>query len=181
MAPNGASSNALIIKDVTSTFNHLVGIWIAGPDITLKDCTTSFNGDSGISVFDMLGLGGGRSRVVLDGKISSHHNIYEGMNLINSEVNVKGEVSLYLNERHGLRIPTYPGDESFITVEAQGSFASCQNSEIDILHHGDDYSGVGGTISFVDEGTDGYTCDTSAEEHGAQGGLPICVPCPFCS
>ena len=168
----------------------------------MKDSTASLNGE-GFRVAEAYGLDQDPTqpfvnKLQFEGTVSSHNNFYTGMRFENNrrttsddveldfEVIVKGEVKTYLNGGEGLVVQifdhwstTLPNYYLSFTVEDGGSWESCQNGEIDILHTGDEHFGTsGGTISFVDEaGTGGYTCDTSAVEHGAQG-LPICVPCP---
>eukprot|EP00985_Skeletonema_marinoi_P000873 scaffold357_cov93-Skeletonema_marinoi.AAC.2 len=61
------------------------------------------------------------------------------------------------------------GDLGF-TVEAGGSVNSCNNNGTDIFNNGN--------VNFVDEGTDGYTCD---DLDGSGSGLPACVACPSCN
>lgn len=198
------SNNVATIQDVTSKLNHWVGFAFSGPDITVKDSVASFNGE-GFRVSEAYGLDQDPAqpfvnKLQFEGTVSSHNNFWTGMRFENSrrstsddveldfEVIVKGEVKNYLNGIEGLVVEiwdywstTLPNFYLSFIVEDGGSWESCQNGEIDILHTGSDLLGAGGTISFIDEGgTGGYTCDTSAVEHGAQG-LPVCVPCPACN
>ena len=160
----------------------------------MKDSTASLN----LLGFDVQGAEPNQdptqpfvNKLQFEGTVSSHNNFWSGFRFqfwtpasssdeLDLQVIVKGEVKTYLNGGEGLSVYTYSNtfpDLSF-TVKDGGSWESCQNGENDISNAGDEYSGAGATISFVDEaGTGGYTCDTSAVEHGAQG-LPICVPCP---
>lgn len=193
------SNNVATIQDVTSKLNHIAGFALSGPDITVKDSTASLNGE-GFYVQGAYTPNPDQdptkpfvNKLQFEGTVSSSNNFWKGVRIdfwnppsdleLDFQVIVKGEVKTYLNGQAGLSIDMWSTTFPYFsfTVEDGGSWESCQNSGIDILNTGDDYFGVGGTIDFVDEGgTGGYTCDTSAVEHGAQG-LPICLPCPDCN
>jgi len=55
------------------------------------------------------------------------------------------------------------------TVADGGSFISCQNDS-------GITNGKSATFTFVDESTDGYTCEDNVGTP-----LPVCVPCPTCT
>ena len=177
---NHASSNAVTIEDVTSKHNPEYGMMLRGPDITVKDSTSSYNGKAGIYYhttyehdLDFT------TNIQFEGKVSSHNNIYNGIEFdlgmidsssdANTGVIVKGEVSTYLNGEEGLHITSHPFQNVLFTVEDEGSWSSCQNSQADVVNSGE------GMVTFFDESGDSYTCDS---REGL--GLP-CVTCPLCN
>ena len=157
-----------------------------GPDITVKDSTTSYNRMEGIFVgsndlYFWEPEGNYTTEVFFEGKVSSHNNRRHGLwfgsfggwfddSPLYAEFTVKGDVSLYHNGDDGLSISSTPHHDIFFTVEENGSLSSCHNGEIDIRNSENE-------VSFMDEGTDGYICETTLEWYGGQG-LPVCVPCP---
>jgi len=183
--PDG--NNTVIIEDVTSKYNVGDGMALRNVDITMKDSTTSYNGQSGITIIGEEA--DWPTKVTFEGTVSSHHNKIDGIDVgdrINAydlpppwyaQVNVNGVLNTYLNGKDGLFIyeevdmqwDMYVGDLGF-TVEAGGSVNSCNNNGTDIFNNGN--------VNFVDEGTDGYTCD---DLDGSGSGLPACVACPSCN
>ncbi len=158
--------------------DNFVGIKVTqGPDVTVKDSVASYNERNGILV-----LGDDSSNptnVQFEGTVSSHHNKIHGIDTtIRSttsnkyiSMNVKGVVNTFLNGLDGIFIRRNILAE--FTVEDGGSFNSCQNDGFDIGINSQ------GTVSFVDDGSDGdgYTCDGN----GRGGtGFPSCLACPIC-
>ncbi len=188
---NNAASTAVTISDVTSTLNVFQGALLIGPDITVKDSSFSHNGYAGI-----VTRGGSHDTVILrfEGTVSSHQNANYGVDLFHmsagtpssAEVYVNGVVNTYLNGMIGLHIQNDPLYSLQITLEGGNSnWNSCQNSQMDFDDgtipeaEVDIYNGGEGGVNFVDEGTGGYTCDTS-DELIAGKGLPVCAACPSC-
>ena len=176
---NDAASNSVTISDVTSKLNVFRGLQLSGPVITVKDSTFNHNGYVGIAKNH-----GSHDTVNLqfEGTVSSHHNAFYGIELFlnandspkAAEVNIKGEVNTYLNGMSGLFITLTPPNTLQITLEGgKSKWNSCQNAEVDVYNNGD------GFVSFIDEGSGGYTCDTS-DERVTGTGLPVCVACPSC-
>ncbi len=172
---NNANSNAVTIEDVTSKFNG-VGMELSGPKIKVRDSTTSHNQDFGIISENEEGMYDDfTSMIQFEGTVSSHHNDFLGIGLVNTEVIVKGDVYTYLNPIGFGVIVNRPDPTLTVTVEDSGSLTSCQNYDVDIVN------GAG----FIDEGTDGYACDTSSESFDNLGkdnlfATSTCVPCPVC-
>eukprot|EP00984_Skeletonema_dohrnii_P021200 scaffold10518_cov78-Skeletonema_dohrnii-CCMP3373.AAC.2 len=174
-------SDEVTIEKVTSKYNFGDGMSLRGPEINVKDSTANHNGDDGIRV--IAETDSSATNVIFEGVVSSYHNEKHGIAVENSfdsnapyeaEVTVKGMLNTYLNGRDGLfiRKDTIVND---FTVEDEGSFSSCNNSQgpqkdFDI--------GVKGNANFVDEGTDGYTCDTTGRSN--QVTFPTCMDCPAC-
>lgn len=185
---NNAASTAVTISDVTSTLNVFQGALLIGPDITVKDSSFSHNGYAGIATD-----GGSHDTVILrfEGTVSSHQNAHYGVVLFHlsagtprsAEVYVNGVVNTYLNGMIGLHIANDSSHSLQITLEGGNSkWNSCQNSQMDFdgtIPEVDIYNGGEGGVNFVDEGTGGYTCDTS-DEWIAGMGLPVCAACPSC-
>jgi len=183
--PDG--NNTVIIEDVTSKYNVGDGMALRNVDITVKDSTTSYNSQSGITIIGEKAAW--PTKVTFEGTVSSHHNKIDGIDVGDritaldlpppwyAQVNVNGVLNTYLNGKDGLFIyeevdmqgDMYVGDLGF-TVEAGESVNSCNNNGTDIFNNG--------TVNFVDEGTDGYTCDDLV---GSGSGLPACVACPSCN
>ncbi len=188
---NNGSSNSLTIEDVTCTVGH-VGMDLKGPDILVRDSTASHNWSIGIDVAGPLEKfieDYYTTKIQLEGKVSSHHNGYGilfhfltmdfdfdgSTNTMSAEVSVKGDVHTYLNfEKSGLGVSANPGWDVIFTVGESGSLTSCQNKIVDLVN-------LDGRTSFIDEGTNGYTCDTSSERYEyILGPWATCVPCPAC-
>jgi len=193
---NVASSNAVILQEVTSRHNG-GGMHLFGPNITVKDSTTSYNRMEGIFIgsndlyfWEPQGLY--TTKVHFDGQVSSHNNYRHGIWFGSggpgfgdspeyAEFTVKGDVSTYLNGDDGLTISSTPNYNITFTVEESGSLNSCKNGGGG-LFGGGPRNPVGvdihseNEVSFIDEGTNGYTCDTTREWYGGQG-LPECVAC----
>ena len=188
---NNGSSNSLTIEDVTCTLSY-VCMGLKGPDILVRDSTAShnvlvgidFGGPHEIFIEDYY-----TTNIQFKGKVSSHHNGYGilfhfltldfdfdgSTKTMSAEVSVKGDVSTYLNfEKSGLGVTANHGWDVIFTVEESGSLTSCQNSIVDLVN-------AYGMVSFIDEGTNGYTCDTSSEEYEyIDNPWAACVPCPAC-
>lgn len=186
---NSAASTAVTISDVTSTLNVYQGALLVGPVITVKDSSFSHNGYAGIAT-----QGHSHDTVSLrfEGTVSSHQNANYGVDLFHmsagtpksAEVYVNGVVNTYLNGMIGLHIQNDSSYSLQITLEGGNSkWNSCQNSQMDFnggtIPEVDIYNDGDGGVSFVDEGTGGYTCDTSDERFAGKG-LPTCVECPLC-
>ncbi len=186
---NNGSSNSLTIEEVTCTLSY-VCMALKGPDILVRDSTASHNlliGITSVGPFETFIEDDYTTKIQFEGNVSSHHNEYgiefsfsyltddfDGSTK-NAEVSVKGEVNTYLNRKSGLGASANPGWDVLFTVEESGSWISCQNSIADMVNA---YAGVG---SFIDEGTDGYTCNTSSERYGyILNPWATCVPCPAC-
>eukprot|EP00984_Skeletonema_dohrnii_P027702 scaffold17338_cov88-Skeletonema_dohrnii-CCMP3373.AAC.3 len=196
---NVASSNAVILQEVTSRHNG-GGMHLFGPNITVKDSTTSYNRMEGIFVGSGLYFwepqGLYTTKVHFDGQVSSHNNYRHGIWFGSfggwgddpeyAEFTVKGDVSTYLNGDDGLSISSTPIHNITFTVEESGSLISCKNGgggggffrRWGGPRHpvGVDIRNSMNEVSFIDEGTNGYTCDTTLEWGGGQG-LPECVAC----
>eukprot|EP00985_Skeletonema_marinoi_P006327 scaffold2735_cov107-Skeletonema_marinoi.AAC.2 len=124
---------------------------LRGPEITVKDSTANHNGDDGIRVI----ADSSATNVIFEGVVSSYLKKKHGIAVEKSfdgtgtapyeaEVTVKGVLNTYLNGRDGLfiRKDTIVND---FTVEAEGSFSSCNNSQ----GKTNDYDigiGVGGNV-----------------------------------
>lgn len=162
-------SNAVMIKDVTSRHNSAAGTTLFGPNIIVKDSTFSYNSNFGINIIN--------AHVQFEGKVSSHHHFHgQGITVASwQEVIVKGDVVTYLN-RHGLHTSSSPSSTVIFTVDSEGSFVTCQNSDNDIKS-----IGWGGVHIFNDEGVNGYTCDTQHLGDHVQGTMPTCLACPVCT
>ena len=172
-----------MIKDVTSAQNSAFGLVFQGPNITVKDSTFSYNYNGGIRIiggydFNQIYT----SKIQFEGKVSSHHHFgYLGIGVINNvplkdiEVNVKGDVVTYLNSG-GVYTYTALSNRVDFTVESEGSFIACQNSASDISS-----AGWGGVVTFIDEGVDGYACDTQILGDHVQSLMPACLACPACT
>lgn len=185
---NDAAPNAVTISDVTSTLNRFTGALLIGPVITVKDSSFSHNGYAGIAT---QGASHDTVNLQFEGTVSSHHNANYGVDLFymslgtpkSAEVNVNGEVNTYLNGMIGLHIQNDSTFSLQITLEGGNSkWNSCQNSQMDFngaIPELDIFNDGEGGVNFVDEGTDGYTCDAS-DERNAGSGLPVCVACPSC-
>jgi len=125
------------------------GMSLRGPEITVKDSTANHNGDDGIRVI----ADSSATNVIFEGVVSSYLNKKHGIAVEKSfdgtgtapyeaEVTVKGVLNTYLNGRDGLfiRKDTIVND---FTVEAEGSFSSCNNSQ----GKTNDYDiGIGGNV-----------------------------------
>ena len=190
---NHAASNvnAVTISDVTSTLNNFAGALLFGTVITVKDSTFSHNGYAGIAT-----QGGSHDTVNLqfEGTVSSHHNALFGVTVQffnmsgvspkTADVNVNGVVNTYLNGMNGLYIQNDSTFSLQITLQGGNSkWNSCQNSQMDfngVIPELDIFNAGEGGVNFVDEGTGGYTCDTS-DEWIPGSGLPVCVACPSCT
>lgn len=188
---NNGSSNSLTIEDVTCKLSY-VCMALKGPDILVRDSTASHNrliGITSVGPFEAFIEDYYTTKIQFEGKVSSHHNEYgiefsyltmdddfDGTKTMSAEVSVKGEVNTYLNRRVGLGFSANPGWDVLFTVEESGSWISCQNSIVDMVN------AYGMVSSFIDEGIDGYTCNTSSERYEYILGpwSAPCVPCPAC-
>jgi hypothetical protein len=198
--------NVVTIEDFTGKNNLRSGMALRGPNIKVKDSTTSHNVGSGIRVVGMDISN--PTKVQFEGTVSSHHNgasipraqiqierhlepdsahgvevtrNKKGSAPFYADVTVKGELNTYLNGRDGIFI-SYDSNmvgEMYeplgFTVEAKGSLNSCNNGVYDT---GYDIF-LPGTVNFVDEGTDGYTCETKGGRSDMTM-FPTCVDCPDC-
>ena len=183
---NVASSNVVTIEDVTSRHNGAGGMNLLGPDITVKDSTASYNVLEGIriesnDIYFNDPQGNYTTKVFFEGKVSSHNNSNGGMMFSSiggwiddtphyAEITVKGDVSLYRNHDYGLVFYSTPYHDILFTVEENGSFSSCHHGEFDVFSSNE--------VSFFDEGTDGYRCETVNDDWIGGQGLPVCVHCP---
>ena len=169
--------NTVTIKDSLSKHNLRNGMLVRDSDVVVKDSIFSHNEVNGIRIAgDASSL---PTKVTFEGDVSSHHNEV-GVNIVTgrgrpsfdyhySEVNVKGVLNTYINYANGLEI-IGPDTIVAFTVEKRGSLNSCQNDDTDIFN--------GGDVTFVDEGTDGYTYDL---DDGNGTPPPSQVTCPSCS
>ena len=166
--------NAVIIEDVTSKNNLRSGMTLRDSDITVKDSDSSHNDEYGITITGEVE--DYPTMVKFDGAVTCHYNGDYGIELRPGQgrgipdfakINVKGVLNTSHNFNIGLDIAV--NSEMVFTVEDGGSFISCQNdSGIN--------NGESATFTFVDESTDGYTCEDNVGTP-----LPVCVPCPTCT
>ncbi len=183
----------MTIEDVTCELSY-VGMALKGPDILVRDSTASHNsliGIDSVGLFETFIEDYYTTKIQFEGKVSSHHNQYgiyfhyltmamddfDGSTKTHSaQVSVKGDVNTYLNSRVGLGVSANLNWDVLFTVEESGSWTSCQNSVVDMVN------AYGMVSSFIDEGTDGYTCTTSSErfEYIIGPWSATCFPCPAC-
>ena len=183
---NRASGSAVMIQDVKSTHNSEQGAQFYGPDIKVKDSSFS-NNEYGVGAI----VGGEyKAKVTFEGKVSSHDNGWFGIAFGNNgdylgaqdmEVIVNGDVETFMNGGVGLATSTIPSNRVRVTIKEKSSFSSCQNSgpvdAADIVSQG-----PYGVVSFIDEGTEGYVCDTVEIRDDVQAlPEPNCAACPVCN
>eukprot|EP00984_Skeletonema_dohrnii_P024901 scaffold14036_cov95-Skeletonema_dohrnii-CCMP3373.AAC.5 len=180
------ADSILQIEKVRSNDNGGDGMHFGGSDATYywlkviaKDSETNYNQYTGFSI-----AGGDTTRNVeleleFEGFFNSRYNgkygmIFDDFIDLDGEMNVKGVVNLYKNERNGFEIES--GLNVVVDVSEGGFLNSCDNDQSgdgfkDIFNDGT------GTFSFVggDWSGDGYACG-SAGPPGAD--LPYCKACP---
>lgn len=185
---NRSSVGAVTMKDVRSSHNSDFGAHFHGPDVTVTDSIFS-NNEYGVGFIVGSEY---KVKVTFEGKVSSHDNgwfgiafghgsDYLGLGVQDMEVIVNGDVETYMNGGVGLATSTDPSNTVRLTVKEKSSFTSCQNSgpvdAADIVSQG-----PYGVVSFIDEGSEGYVCDTIEIRDDVQAlPEPTCVTCPVCN